>query len=501
MPTSASQTLRLLSLLPVLAVPGAALADLTAAGLWEDWQGAATAQGVTLAAESVRETDGGLLLSGVTSTLLEGRAETASVTAIVPSITLTERDDGTVVVTLPDGKRIEIVQIGASPERAVLAVDTKGLTVTASGTRAETDYAWAAPVLSVSLAEFDPGALSAEADLSLTLTELSGRLTGYDGALDGPVTGVFEAAQTDWSVTFADQTSGASMATEALQRDVVIQAESTATDPDGPQTDTARMRFAFDSGSGTSSSSQTAQGATKVSTTSHAKASIRMDFGPETALYTAGAEGVSVMVDDPAMPLRPITLTVGEVDLAFAGPAAEGPVPQPFDLTIELQNLTVDDGFWTGLDPAGVLPRDPMVLSADIDGLALFGTAAEIPGMPPEAAPSFAPSEATVNRLFLGYGDTTAEATGAFTFPSPAEIAEGMGLSQPQPVGALDVTMTGILELLGKLGQAGVVPPQQMMGAQMMLGMFAVPQSDGTLTSRIETTADGGLLVNGNRLR
>ena len=484
-------------LLPLLALPGAADADLTAAGLWTDWQSAAASRDITVAAEEVTEIGDGLLLTGVTARLMQ--QDDATVTAEIPLVTLSELGDGQVQIAFPEGQRIAFEQTGDTPMSAVLAIDTAALTVTASGTPAETDYAWLAPMLSVTLEEFDPGDEPLEADLSVTARDLSGRLTGYDAQLDGPITAVFEAAETAWSFGFTDPAADATMNTEASQSDVVLQAESIGLSPEGTPGDDARLRLAFDAGSGMSRSTQSFEGETQLSETSHDSASFRVDMTPEEAFYTGAGAGVSVTLDGPALPVRPIIMAIEELDMAFVGPVADADTPQPFDLTLEVINLMPDASLWAQLDPGEALPRVPVTLEADLEGQALLGPAARIPAMPAGSSPEFAPTELTVNRIDLSYGDSSAKATGAFTFPAPSDAA--VPLSQPQPEGALDVTLTGIPELLGLLSQSGLLQQQQMMAAQMMLGMFTAPQPDGTMTSRIESRSDGSLFVNGNQMR
>ena len=54
---------------------------------------------------------------------------------------------------------------------------------------------------------------------------------------------------------------------------------------------------------------------------------------------------------------------------------------------------------------------------------------------------------------------------------------------------------------MDKLVAAGLVPQEQLMGAQMMIGMFAKPNGDDAFTSEVEVSGDGQVLVNGQRMR
>jgi hypothetical protein len=54
---------------------------------------------------------------------------------------------------------------------------------------------------------------------------------------------------------------------------------------------------------------------------------------------------------------------------------------------------------------------------------------------------------------------------------------------------------------MGKLVEMGLVPQDQIMGVQMMMGMFAVPAGEDAYTSKLEVKADGQVLANGQRLK
>jgi hypothetical protein len=68
-------------------------------------------------------------------------------------------------------------------------------------------------------------------------------------------------------------------------------------------------------------------------------------------------------------------------------------------------------------------------------------------------------------------------------------------------VGAIDLTLTGANKLMDNLVAAGLVPEDQIMGARMMLGLFAVPTGDDAMASKIEFKEDGGIYANGQRIQ
>jgi len=91
------------------------------------------------------------------------------------------------------------------------------------------------------------------------------------------------------------------------------------------------------------------------------------------------------------------------------------------------------------------------------------------------------------------------DATGAFTFDNTDKITLP---GYPKPVGDININIAGANGLLDKLVAMGFLPAEQVMGARMMLGMFAVPgAAPDTLTSRIEFNEEGQILANGQRIK
>ncbi|MCV6595609.1 MAG: DUF2125 domain-containing protein [Mangrovicoccus sp.] len=488
-----SNAIRPLILLPALALPQMAFADITAAELWADWQSAAEAQGASVTAENVSETSDGLTVSGLRSVYED---ELANYVVTVPEVVMANQSNGTVTLRIPQGKQVEITETGDAPERMLIGLDSSQLTMTASGTSAETNYAWQAPEVTVTLLEADSSTAPGDLDFTFALSDLSGTLTGYDGEPDGPIEAFFKAAQSSWTIAMTDPEEGEMFETNARQQDIAISLNSVGLDAEGLPQEDGKIAFTFASATGSTS---TSQGGEVVSEAQHGKADVAVNISATRAAYTASIDAMSLLLNDPELPVQPVALDLESLALDLDAPIADGESPQAFDLNLDLAGLSLSDDTWAGIDPQSALPRGPMALRVDLAGEALVGAAAKVPGLPAEATPGFAPTDLDVKDLQLQLGEAKAQATGSFTMPSPAEMASGNAATQP--VGALDVILVGVPELLAQLGQSGLVPQQQLMGAQMMLGMFATPQEDGSLASRVETTPEGALFVNGNRLR
>jgi len=99
--------------------------------------------------------------------------------------------------------------------------------------------------------------------------------------------------------------------------------------------------------------------------------------------------------------------------------------------------------------------------------------------------------------IALQLGPASLRGDGAFDIP-----AGPMGVPDAtRTEGRLDLRAAGLNGLLQQAMAAGALTTEQMMGAQMMLGMFAVQGEGDSFTSRIELLPGGGLMVNGARLR
>jgi hypothetical protein len=103
-----------------------------------------------------------------------------------------------------------------------------------------------------------------------------------------------------------------------------------------------------------------------------------------------------------------------------------------------------------------------------------------------------------LTQLQLKLAGAQVDGKGALTFDN-TDLTTFQGV--PAPTGQIDVTLTGINALLDTLVAMGLIPEDQVMGARMMLAMFAKPgETPDTLVSTIEFK-DKGLYANGQRLQ
>lgn len=101
----------------------------------------------------------------------------------------------------------------------------------------------------------------------------------------------------------------------------------------------------------------------------------------------------------------------------------------------------------------------------------------------------------TVNKVAFNAAGASADVNGQLSFNDG-------DMSQP-PVGELNGTFVGVNGLIDNLVAMGLVPQDQVMGAKMMMMMFAKPvdgQAD-TLETKLEFKEGGSIFANGQQVQ
>ena len=137
---------------------------------------------------------------------------------------------------------------------------------------------------------------------------------------------------------------------------------------------------------------------------------------------------------------------------------------------------TITEGFWdpitTKLDPFDLLP--------DL-------------WIPAVKTPIFGLKELLVSAL-----GAVAKGSGDFTFDmNDLQTFDGM----PRPEGEASIVVSGLNSVFDQLIEAGLLQPDQLMPIRMGLGMGFVATGEDELTSEVEVRSNGGVYVNGQRMR
>jgi hypothetical protein len=480
---------------------GAASADLTAAQVWADWQDSAASFGQTLSVGSEDSSGGTLTLRDVSITM---DGPEGGVNGTIAEVVMTEQGDGSVSIAMSPDFPLDFTMVSEDGETANFSVrvDQSELDLTASGDPGAISYAYSAPTMTVTLAEATANGEPVDIDLSVAIASLAG---AYTVAVDGDTRTVDSALDAG---TILLSMKGTDPEGSGDTFDIAMSLADLASESTGTMSPLMGM---------TNLNEMVAAGLVTSGTTTHGPATMKVTGTAEGSAfsldgaYQSGAYDVSIddtgldygyagkgftlSVSGDQIPFPDLSLAAEEIGSRLAMPVGVSEEPQDAGLVLRLLGLTISDQIWSMFDPTGVLPRDPATLVIDVAGKAnwlvdIFDP--DIANEPMETAPGEL-HELTVNELRLALAGAELTGTGDFKMNNEAPV--------PQPAGTLNLRLVGANALLDKLVQMGLVPEDQAMGARMMMGLFAVPTGEDTLTSKIEFKEDGGVYANGQRVQ
>lgn len=214
------------------------------------------------------------------------------------------------------------------------------------------------------------------------------------------------------------------------------------------------------------------------------------------------SQGVSYVVEGAGLPVPRLQAALTESELALEFPLSEGEEARPFALRLLLSGLTLNEEVWALFDPESRLARDAAEILVALEGrvrLLADLTDAEAQAAAEEAGETPVEIEDATLTLRLDALGATVDAGGEFSFDNADTTTFG---GVPAPTGTLTIESTGIDALLDTLTDMGLVPPDQLVPARLMLGLFARPDGEGGYTSEIAVDGETGeVTANGQRLR
>ncbi len=486
----------------------AAWAEVTPEEIWQKWKDMSAATGQTMTTTSEARDGDTLLIEGVVFASTQEGAESSM---MIDEIALTDLGDGTVEITMSEAYQMAVTGKDAAtdqPTDVLLDITTAGMSVLASGTVEETAYAVTADELKIALASVD-GVAAAELGSDVAVT-----IKGIDGS--------YSSEGTDLQVIASDvKADGVEIAVKTAEPDTKNTVDFTATmaaissvgsitiPANTDFTDTAAAiaaGFLFDGGltfGQTDFSFDVLDGEeTTKGTGTMAGGDLNVLMDATHMEYGTTTTGFGVTVSGSSIPFPEVKVAFAESAFAVTMPTTKTDAPADFTILTKLVDLTISDDIWGMLDPAANLPRDPLTFILDATGTgtlsaSIFDEAAMAAAETGEAAPGDLNSLDLADLTVKGLG-AEIKGTGALTFDNTDKVTfQGM----PKPTGTLSFNASGINALLDKLTAMGMIPEDQLMGARMMMGMFAKPGTgEDTLVSDVEFK-DGGLFVNGMQLQ
>lgn len=442
-------------------------ADVTPDQVWADWQASGKRWGQEITAAGTERQGEDLVVTGVR---IRQDQNGTQIDGTLDRVVLADQGDGTVLVTMSERYPLTVTTTppatdetpAPAPVTSDVVLTQEGLRMIASGEPSDVRYDFTADRVVTTLDNVTD-AEGADVPMSMMLT-----MRGVEGYWEGQGEIDSVTRSDDVEMTFKGSSPDTQSTFDYAMKDVAITANGTPAGIPGTPGFVGQSNFAY------------------------ATSTYRLDVtGPKT-LLAEGESGVGTLnVDTSATSMssdnevQDVTLRLSgtqvpfPMDFRMAGMTGSGtaPVDQqagPFDIRLDLRDVTASDDTWARFDPQGALPRDPAQLS-----LSLKGDAGEVPTI-------------TLESLRLSVVGAELTGKGQMT-PTP----EAVGPMAAMGRGRVDLTLRGGNALIDKLVQGRILPAQQEMAARMTMGAFgrAVPGEADTITSAIQF--GNGITVNG----
>ncbi len=490
-----------------------AAADLTSAEVWGDWRSYLETMGYTVTA--TENASGNTLSVSDISMQLNGGPDIESMVMSMGSMKFVETGNGDVEVVMPDSMPLAVDITPKSTERPAridLSYTQSGQRMIVSGSPDAMSYAYSADTfglaldgLSVDGTEFD----DTNARFSLTGNGLKSQtnvtvtdMRSYDQNIQsGDVT-------YDLFFKSPDGIEAANV-NSTLQNLEFVGTSTLPVEGISDIFDTASLLkdgFAFE-GSFTTGQTETKveitsdEGTSKIKTGA-AKSSLAVDMGLDGIHYDVSSEVVQMGAQMAGLPF-PLFIEMENTGFEFRAPVMKSDEPQDVALAFNMTNFTMSDIIWALFDPSNQLPRDPATIALDLSGKVKI----LVDAFAPNAMQDIMASGETagelealnISKFTIDAVGASVNATGDLTFDNTDKTTLP---DFPKPVGAINIDLAGANALMDKLVAMGLLPSDQVMGARMMMGLFAVPgDAPDTLKSKIEFTEEGQVLANGQRLK
>lgn len=475
-----------------------AFADISPEEVWTKWKDFAAATGQTVTTTTEARDGDTLMIEGATFASAKDGAEA---TMTIPKIALKDLGDGTVEMTMPETATMNIKDAEAD---VVIELSSPGMTSVASGTAAETSYAVSFPEVKVALVSVD-GKTAADSgnDVSATITNGSGTYAATGTSVTSDI-----KAETMAIVAKVTDPEGSGGTVNFTATMAALTGSGSTTIPEG--VDLADMAAAIKAGfvtDNTFSFGQTdfsfdftdpSESGTGKGTMAGGGLTVAMDA--DSLAYGTSAKGLDISISGSGIPVPEVKIGLAESAFNLVMPITKSETPGDFSLLTKFVDLSISEDIWGMADPTGNFPHDPLTFVLDTKGTAtLMADIMDAAAM--EAAGDAPPGELNsldLTELRLKALGAEVTGNGALTFDNTDMVTfQGM----PKPTGTITLNASGINALLDKVAAMGMIPEDQLMGARMMMGMFAKPgEGEDTLTSVLEFK-DGGFFANGMQLQ
>lgn len=478
----------------VLAVTGTAFADVTPEDVWQSWQNTSKSMGQVITAESAERDGDTLIVSNIT---MSSTTPDAQMSGTMAELRFRDAGDGTVLVEMPPEYPITMtLPAGAErPEPVEIALDIsqEGAILTASGDPAAVNYDLTAPNMKIKLNRID-GVAAQNLTVEATLADIKG---SYATDAAATMTSDFTVGGIALAVVGSDETS--EMRLTSAIKDVAMTSKGTMIGAlSGPDFMAALTEGAYTTtqityGSADFDVEMTAEEGPSTAKGTTESGLISAGLGAEGLDYAISQKGLAMTITAAQSVVQNMSMKVDETAFAIKMPLVQSDVAQPFVLQTKLTNMTLSDDIWAMFDPKAALPRDPMNLVIDTEGMMKITEAVT----PSSENPSELPAQfdsITLKELQLSVAGAELTGTGSGKMDYPAA-------GEPLPSGTFDLKLTGANALMDNLVTAGFMAADELMMPRMMLAMIGVPDPAGgdSLISKIDIK-EKAVFANGQKL-
>lgn len=490
-----------------------AAADLTAAEVWGDWRG--YMEGMGYAVTATEAVGGNVLTVSDIAVQISGGPDIETMTMSMGPIQFVDMGDGTVEVVMPASMPVVIDIAPKSTERpAHIAFDytQSGQRMIVSGDTDTMEYNYSTDTFGFDLAELEVDGTEFDqttAKFSLvgtavqSLTKVSlGDTRRYEQDL--------KIGSTVYDLLFKSPDGVEAMTTNSTFQEMVFTGTS-AFPTDGTVqtqdlTPLLAAGFAFN-GTLTAQGTETKMeivsddGTSKIKTGS-GSSTLTVAMDADGIDYDVTASKIQIGAEIAGLPF-PLFAEMEQSGFELRAPIMKSEESQDFALGFDMTGFTMSDIIWALFDPEAQLPRDPATIALGVSGKAkvLFDLL-DTEQMENLAESGTVPGELNalkIDHLTVDAVGAKVGATGDVTFDN-TDMTTLPGF--PKPVGDINIDVAGANGLMDKLVAMGLLPSDQVMGARMMLGLFAVPgDAPDTLKSKIEFNDAGQILANGQRIK
>ncbi|MDZ4136068.1 MAG: hypothetical protein U1D06_10835, partial [Paracoccaceae bacterium] len=352
----------------------AALADVTADEVWQNWKDLAAASGQTLSVGTELRAGDTLTLGAVR---YQVEAEGTKAVATIDQVVMRERGDGTVEITLSPEYPMTVETPREDGQTTVIDAMFRhsGLQLIAGGSATETSYDLSAESISGTLVRaLDAGVLR-DVAVDVLGTGLAASYMFRQGT-PADVASTFSLRDLTISAAVNDPEKQAKFKLDA--KTAQIAGASSGSLVDGMESgDLAKMladgfatELALTFGASDYSFSSEQDGGTAEGNSIAAGGSLNFALDRLRAAYGVGAKGVTMRFAGSGLPIPEVSFGYDELAFNILTPISKTNTPQDFALTTKIVGLNVSDLLWMLIDANGQLPHDPATLVIEARGKA-----------------------------------------------------------------------------------------------------------------------------------